>query len=85
MVSLRSQTLLVAHLTNEFEFILELTLSTIFRCLSHKLFRELLQFVKLYSRNIVSRNVLILGIPAPFVIVIVIMVAVVGDPDAVHT
>ncbi|GKD15137.1 hypothetical protein Tco_1199544, partial [Tanacetum coccineum] len=54
-------------------------MSTIFRHLSHKLSRKLLPFVKLYSGNIVSRNVLTLGIPSPFVIVIVVMVAVVGS------
>ncbi|GJS56918.1 hypothetical protein Tco_0651702 [Tanacetum coccineum] len=43
-------------------------MSTIIRRLSHKLSRELLSFIKLYSGNIVSRNVLILGIPSPFVI-----------------
>ncbi|GJY35852.1 reverse transcriptase domain-containing protein, partial [Tanacetum coccineum] len=47
--------------------------------LSHKLFRELLPIVEHYSGDIVSRNVLILGIPSPFVIVIVVMVAVVGS------
>ncbi|GJW40765.1 hypothetical protein Tco_0066610 [Tanacetum coccineum] len=54
-------------------------LSTIIRRLSHKLLRELLPFVKLYSGNIVPRNVLILCIPSPFVIVIVVMAAVIGS------
>ncbi|GKA55623.1 hypothetical protein Tco_0754695 [Tanacetum coccineum] len=54
-------------------------MSTIFRRLSHKLSRELLPFVELYSGDIVSRNVLTLRIPSPFVIVIVVMVAVVGS------
>ncbi|GJQ90857.1 hypothetical protein Tco_0001996 [Tanacetum coccineum] len=51
-------------------------MSTIFRRPSHKLFRELLPFVELDSGDNVSRNVLILGIPSPFVIVIVVRVAV---------
>ncbi|GKC57055.1 hypothetical protein Tco_1084653 [Tanacetum coccineum] len=54
-------------------------LSTIFRHLSHKLFRKLLPFVDLYSGDIVSRNILTLRIPSPLVIVIVVMVAVVGS------
>ncbi|GJU06593.1 hypothetical protein Tco_1123023 [Tanacetum coccineum] len=54
-------------------------LSTIFHHLSHKLSNELLLFVKLYSGDIISRNVLTLRIPSPFVIVIVVMVAVVGS------
>ncbi|GKG01414.1 hypothetical protein Tco_0306119, partial [Tanacetum coccineum] len=45
-------------------------MSTIICRLSHKLFRELPLFVTLYSGNIVSRNVLILSIPSPFVIVL---------------
>ncbi|GJY59900.1 hypothetical protein Tco_0459792 [Tanacetum coccineum] len=59
-------------------------LSTIIRRLSHKLFRELLPFVKLYSGNIVSRNVLILGIPSPFVIVLTLWSLLLG-PGAVPT
>ncbi|GKB22840.1 hypothetical protein Tco_0862241 [Tanacetum coccineum] len=43
-------------------------LNTIFRRLSHKLPHELLPFVELYSGDIVSRNVLTLYIPSPFVI-----------------
>ncbi|GJV92564.1 putative reverse transcriptase domain-containing protein [Tanacetum coccineum] len=43
------------------------------------LFREILPFVELYPRDTVSRNVPILGIPSPFVIVIDDMVAVVGS------
>ncbi|GJX69745.1 putative reverse transcriptase domain-containing protein [Tanacetum coccineum] len=54
-------------------------LGTIFRHLSHKLFRKLLPFVDLYSGDIVSRNILTLRIPSPLVIVIVVMVAVVGS------
>ncbi|GJW49858.1 hypothetical protein Tco_0091209 [Tanacetum coccineum] len=57
---------------------------TIIRRLSHKLFRELLPFVKLYSGNIVSRNVLILGIPSPFVIVLTLWSLLLG-PGAVPT
>ncbi|GJV86931.1 hypothetical protein Tco_1530869 [Tanacetum coccineum] len=57
-------------------------MSTIIRRLSHKLFRELLPFVKLYSGNIVSRNVLILGIPSPFVIVLTLWSLLLG-PGAV--
>ncbi|GJR54435.1 hypothetical protein Tco_1404956 [Tanacetum coccineum] len=41
-------------------------LSTIIRRLSQKLFRELLSFIELYFGDIVSRNVLILGIPFAF-------------------
>ncbi|GJV06403.1 hypothetical protein Tco_1344059, partial [Tanacetum coccineum] len=52
-------------------------LSTIFHHLSHKLSHELLPFIDLYSGDIVSRNVLTLHIPSPFVIVIVVMFAVV--------
>ncbi|GJX09168.1 hypothetical protein Tco_0199027 [Tanacetum coccineum] len=59
-------------------------MSTIIRRLSHKLFRELLPFVKLYSGNIVSRNVLILGIPSPFVIVLTLWSLLLG-PGAVPT
>ncbi|GJT28088.1 retrovirus-related pol polyprotein from transposon TNT 1-94 [Tanacetum coccineum] len=59
-------------------------LSTIIRRLSHKLFRKLLPFVKLYSGNIVSRNVLILGIPSPFVIVLTLWSLLLG-PGAVPT
>ncbi|GJZ45462.1 hypothetical protein Tco_0593058 [Tanacetum coccineum] len=44
-----------------------------------KLFRKLLPFVELDSGDTVSRNVLILGIPSPFVIVIDDMVAAVGS------
>ncbi|GJZ96810.1 putative reverse transcriptase domain-containing protein [Tanacetum coccineum] len=58
--------------------------STIIRRLSHKLFRELLPFVKLYSGNIVSRDVLILGIPSPFVIVLTLWSLLLG-PGAVLT
>ncbi|GJU27916.1 hypothetical protein Tco_1166537, partial [Tanacetum coccineum] len=54
------------------------------RRLSHKLFRELLPFVKLYSGNIVSRNVLIFGIPSPFVIVLTLWSLLLG-PGAVPT
>ncbi|GJR58770.1 hypothetical protein Tco_1500932 [Tanacetum coccineum] len=50
--------------------------------LSHKLSRELLPFVELYSGDIVSRNVLTLCISSQFVIVIVVMVALLG-PGAV--
>ncbi|GJW45989.1 hypothetical protein Tco_0077635 [Tanacetum coccineum] len=45
----------------------------------YKLLRELLPFVELYSGDIVSRNVLTLCIPSPFVIVNVVMVAIVGS------
>ncbi|GJW06788.1 zf-CCHC domain-containing protein [Tanacetum coccineum] len=55
---------------------------TIFRRPSHKLFRELLPFVELDSGDTVSLNVLILGIPSPFVIVIDDMVRLLG-PGAV--
>ncbi|GKA58342.1 hypothetical protein Tco_0757530 [Tanacetum coccineum] len=41
--------------------------------------RELLLLLKFYSEDTVSRNVLILGIPSPVVIVIDDMVAVVGS------
>ncbi|GKA74452.1 retrotransposon protein, putative, ty1-copia subclass [Tanacetum coccineum] len=54
------------------------------RRLSHKLFRELLPFIKLYYGNIVSRNVLILGIPSPFVIVLTLWSLLLG-PGAVPT
>ncbi|GJR05756.1 hypothetical protein Tco_0528740 [Tanacetum coccineum] len=47
-----------------------------------RLFRELLPFVKLYSGNIVSRNVLIPGIPSPFVIVLKLWSLLLG-PGAV--
>ncbi|GJR69740.1 hypothetical protein Tco_0015805 [Tanacetum coccineum] len=50
-----------------------------FKAFQRMLFRELLPFVKLYSGDIVSRRVLTLCIPSPFVIVIVVMVAVVGS------
>ncbi|GKC00264.1 hypothetical protein Tco_0986400 [Tanacetum coccineum] len=59
-------------------------MSTIICCLSHKLFRELLPFVKLYSGNIVPRNVLILGILSPFVIVLTLWSLLLG-PGAVPT
>ncbi|GJV46745.1 putative reverse transcriptase domain-containing protein [Tanacetum coccineum] len=49
-----------------------------------ELSRELLSFIKLYSGNIVSRNVLILGIPSPFVIVLTLWSLLLG-PGAVPT
>ncbi|GJT57234.1 hypothetical protein Tco_0992288, partial [Tanacetum coccineum] len=54
------------------------------RRLSHKLFRELLPFVKLYYGNIVSRNVLVLDIPSSFVIVLTLWSLLLG-PGAVPT
>ncbi|GJS31700.1 retrovirus-related pol polyprotein from transposon TNT 1-94 [Tanacetum coccineum] len=52
--------------------------SAIFHQLSHKLSRELLSFVDLYSRDIVSRNVVTLHIPSPFVLVVVVMLLLSG-------
>ncbi|GKA53913.1 hypothetical protein Tco_0752862 [Tanacetum coccineum] len=57
-------------------------ISTIIRRLSHKLSRELLSFIELYSGNIVSRNVLILDIPSSFVIVLTLWSLLLG-PGAV--
>ncbi|GJW12596.1 hypothetical protein Tco_1578423 [Tanacetum coccineum] len=54
------------------------------RRLSHKLFRELLPFVKLYYGNIVSRNVLVLDIPSSFVIVLTLWSLLLG-PGAVDS
>ncbi|GJS88020.1 hypothetical protein Tco_0770656 [Tanacetum coccineum] len=62
----------------------DIRLSTIIRRLSHKLFRELLPFTQFYSGNIVSRNVLILGISSPFVIVLTLWSLLLG-PGAVPT
>ncbi|GKA50105.1 hypothetical protein Tco_0743178 [Tanacetum coccineum] len=50
----------------------------------HKPSREALSFIKLYSGNIVSRNVLILGISSPFVIVLTLWSLLLG-PGAVPT
>ncbi|GJY42567.1 hypothetical protein Tco_0429837 [Tanacetum coccineum] len=54
------------------------------RRLPHKLFRELLPFVKLYYGNIVSRNVLTPRIPSPFVIVLTLWSLLLG-PGTVPT
>ncbi|GJZ25995.1 hypothetical protein Tco_0570248, partial [Tanacetum coccineum] len=65
--------------TLELMELIHLRTNDIFRHPSHKLFRELLPFVELDYGDTVSRNVLILGIPSPFVIVIDDMVAAVGS------
>ncbi|GJZ69915.1 putative ribonuclease H-like domain-containing protein, partial [Tanacetum coccineum] len=64
--------------------ILKSFLTGIENIVDHKLFSELLPFVKLYSGNIVSRNVLILGIPSPFVVVLTLWSLLLG-PGAVPT